>query len=394
MLKVFGLALIGVSLATGCSDSGETPRPSDPGPVHDKTQEAGDLPYDLNDVSFLYPLPPADALDALLPLSRAGERGPLLSAALYAKLDGSINLSHELSSFHVVGVRVDPCFPSTAPPVSSCIKEIRLVAQPILTDPATHTVTTRDVAIHLFYDLDDGEWSGLLSQLAALKKLAGNKTDHAPLEVHPVMLAEGLDGPYAQALHRLVLEGAGDRNLVRVATSVAIFDQSWDFRSFDRSGDSLTATPIPRIGTETTQHFANSAGTHNIGTMSPRPTPDDLSLLLDEPKLSSAPDADVATAARAAVASENPNLTNRVTTDCMTCHVATRARGLAETIRHVDTEHFDERFRDPRFDLRLDSPVATDIVSQRAFGYLDAKPAFNQRMIHETATVAAALSTK
>ena len=73
-------------------------------------------------------------------------------------------------------------------------------AQPLTTDPTTQGVITQDAAIHLFYDLDEATWADVLARLAALKAIAGSSTSGAPLGVHPTMQAQGLTGPYAQAL--------------------------------------------------------------------------------------------------------------------------------------------------------------------------------------------------
>jgi hypothetical protein len=390
-----GLGDSGVPDATGAdanidADAGATSDGAPPGPTR----------FALNDVSFLYPLPAPDHVDDLLALSRTGAHGPLLAASTYAAFSAVEPpfTAVAFDRFRVVTVRVDPCLPLAAPPVDAgaCAREIRLVAQPVIVDATGQALMTSDVAIHLFYDLDDATWADLLSGLAALKGMAGAATDGVPLGVHPMMAAQGLTGAYAQALDQLVLGHAGDANLVRMAFAIAEFDEDWQFGSLDRSGDTWAPTAIPLLNGATGQQFSNTqspGGMPNVGSVSPAPTADDLSLLLDDTALAAAPIDQVTAVAREALSVENPDLTNRVTTDCITCHVASRARGNAESARALDTTIFPERYFNASFDLARTSQAGNARESQRGFGYFGAETAFTQRTINESAVVAAALSS-
>ena len=72
---------------------------------------------DLNDVSFLYPLPTWDARDDLLSLSAAGDQGVLLSRTVFETVVPKVvNENHMApadlyAAMRVVGGRVDPLLP-------------------------------------------------------------------------------------------------------------------------------------------------------------------------------------------------------------------------------------------------------------------------------------------
>jgi len=360
------------------------------------SDSAGGTAYDLDDVSFLYPLPATGQENDLIALTATGARGALLPASVFAALgQAQPDMSnYALDTYRVVGVRVDPCLPSTPPPSTACAKEIRLSAQPLTTDPTTQGVTTEDAAIHLFYDLDDATWADVLARLAALKAIAGSSTSGVPLGVHPTMQAQGLTGAYAQALAALVLADAGDTNLVRVAYMVAPFDQDWFMGTFERSGSSLSPDAIPRLDGGITMQLSNTTGgtNDNVASLQPPPSPFDLQILLDYTQLPTADIGTVTTEAHAALSAENPSLSNRVTIDCATCHVATRALDAAQSMRGLDASDFPERFSDPSFNLTRTPGAADALQAQRGFGYFGAQTAFSQRTINESAVVAKALS--
>jgi hypothetical protein len=243
------MIVLGAASALACTSQGS-------GDVQDAGQPTIAAHVDLNDVSFLYPLPSWEARDDLLRLSSAGDQGALLTRSTY---DGPPALAVFTPSgpsnadvyedSRVVGVRVDPCFAAGESAASGCKKQIRLIVQPILPNPdaSATTLTTGDAALHLLYDLDDAQWAGLVRGLADLQALAGDGTRGKPLGVHPVIEAEGLRGPYATALNALVLRYAGEATLARIARMVLNkVDIVWTFDVFDRDGAGLELRAIPR----------------------------------------------------------------------------------------------------------------------------------------------------
>jgi hypothetical protein len=354
---------------------------------------AGDGGLDLNDVSFLLPLPPR-GFDSQLPALRDG----LLPHALYAQLpllvEGADPAALE-ESLRVVSVRVDPCFPGAT--AGTCLKQVRLVAQPVHAggEDAGFVTTTDDATVHLFYSLDDAAFTQVRAQLGTLKGLAGGATDHVPLGVHPVMQREGLDGPYARAVKALVAAHCTSATLTRVAfMQVAAFGSLWRFGAFNVDGGALVADVVPRLGTHTTQ------GVQDFGTPAFRSTQllptvsgDDLDVLLSESQLRLTDERTLTRGLTSALQIEHPQRSSPRTIDCASCHVASRARTNAERRRMVDTSSWADAFTaSARFDLRRTDGAGDDPRALRSFGYFGPVSALSQRTINESAAVAAALS--
>jgi hypothetical protein len=171
------------------------------------TGRAGRL--DLNDVSFLFPVPGASG--GLLTLADHGSRGALLPPSLGALLPNPLATfpAASLADVRIVSARVDLCFKLDS--AGACRPQLRLVGQPQLNGNFV------DATVHLFYELTEVELSAVVLRLRTLKQSAGIATDCRPLGVHPVMSAQGLSGAYATDLKTLLLDYCGDSNLSRVA---------------------------------------------------------------------------------------------------------------------------------------------------------------------------------
>lgn len=355
---------------------------------------------DLNDVSFLYPLPAWNLRDQLLGLASAGAHGPLLSRSRFASLPELVSsgsgMAVSYESVRIVAARIDPCFPGEQP--GGCVRQLRLVAQPI---GPNAPLTTLDATVHLLYDLDAAAWDSLVSGVRALGAMAGDATKRKPLGVHPVMTAQGLTGPYAKALDALILSHAGDDNLSKVAVMTLLkIDVVWSFRQFTPLGAQLAPLAIPRLsgaGEQTASVlFLESAGVdaRRKVTFDPMPELGSITTLMSTEAIAAASASTLSTALQSAFAIERPSAeANPRTLDCGTCHLITPARRHAERQRSIDTTGWAERFRDDRFDMRRVDDVGDDPRSLRAFGYFGTKAAVSQRVINESAAVAAKLST-
>jgi hypothetical protein len=356
---------------------------------------------DLNDVSFLLPLPPAGHEARLLSLADGASHGVLLPKPLYDALplvvDGA-DVTTLYSTIRVISVRVDPCFPGSTPPAPpSCVKQVRLVAQPVFQggDDAGFRTTTEDATLHLFYDLTQADFDDVHRALWRLKDSVGTATDHQPLDVHPVMQREGVDGPYFSSVRSLVLDHCGAQNLVRVAyMSVAQRGANWRFGAFDVVDGALVAAAIPRIDgaiVQGVQEFGNTE--FRSGQLLPSVSGDDLDVLLSESEMRLTDTRTLNQALTSALQIEHPARSSPKTIDCASCHVASRARHNAERQRQVDTSSWPDAFTaDPRFDLRRVDAVGDDPKALRSFGYLGPRSALSQRTINESAVIATALS--
>ncbi|MDX2012249.1 MAG: hypothetical protein SFW67_18785 [Myxococcaceae bacterium] len=349
---------------------------------------------DLNDVSFLLPLPAPHRLDSLLGLAAGGDLGPLLPRPLYERLPRLVEGQDAGALFdelRVVSVRVDPCFPGSAPPSPpSCVKQVRLVAQPVIVDQGV--VTTRDATVHLFYSLESARFDGVLRGLFELDELAGTLTN-GPLDVHPVLRRQGLDGLYGAKLRTLVLEACGSATLSRVAVmSVDAQGAAWQFTAFDVREGGLVDDLIPRLPmlkVQAFQEFGNES--FRNGALVPAAPSDALDLLLSEREMRLLDRRSLDKALTSALRIEHPERSSPKTVDCASCHVASRARRNAEAFHRVDTTGHVDRFEADGFDLSRVDEAKDDPRALRAFGYFGRASAFSQRTINESAQVAMAL---
>lgn len=369
----------------------------------------GTAKYDLNDVSFLYPLPAAADKDLLLGMTAQGTRGELFPKSLYAQVPELLpgqDRAKVYDALKVVSARVDPCFPLSSPPAAPvCQRQIRLVAQPVLQGsadagvPATQLLT-EDASVHLFFEMSDAQWNNVKAAVAELRALAGEQTKGQPLDIHPVMKAQGLNGVYAKKLNALLLAECGQQNLVKVAfmalNSFGFFDQGrWTFGIFNRPGGvgPLVEDTIPRTGGKTVQGFTQDGSeTSPAGDFIPTPAGDQLTTLIEAFELAAADELTLQRALKAALKMENPAHESPRTIDCASCHVATRSRSHAEEKRGVSTVGWAERFEDGRFDLRRVDGAKNRPDALRAFGYFRTLSALSQRTINESAVIAIELS--
>jgi len=356
--------------------------------------------FDLNDVSVLYPLPEWAARDTLLAPNETGAQGALIPRASYDAAAPDLALGFPFTptdtyaSLRVVGVRVDPCFPADASEAPACLRQIRLVLQPVIQDEAG-ALTTIDAAVHALYVLDDALWEDLLLDLGALRELTGGGTQGQPLQVHPVLSAEGLTGPYASALRTLILKAAGEATLSELAFMVLTkVDTTWGFSKLKRLGTTFEPVVVPLLDVQeqtTSMNLLDPAAVPPPRSfiISPAPTGSLIHLLAD----TSTDQSLVESAVREALLIDNPTSPkNPQTMDCVSCHLATRNRSYIEQVRQIDTSTWQERFTADDYDLRRTDEVGDDPRSLRSFGYFQRRSSIGERVIHESALVARALS--
>lgn len=343
----------------------------------------GPVQLELNDVSVLLPLPAPSRTDALLGLADHGAQGELLPRALYDQL-GELHLGQPSTAalhdaFRVVGVRADPCFPREG---DGCDPQLRLVLQPVVSG------STLDAALHLFYTLDAAEFSRVVDGLAEVQALGDGATRGRPLEVHPAIRAQGLDGPAGRRLRAVVLEACGAKTLTRLAfTQLSQVGKTWNFGAATVSGSSLVFETVPRVNEVVQVIDVKPDGAMQLV---PAPTPYLLPPLLGATLGTDAAAVDAAIGE--ALDLEHPHRSSPRTADCGSCHVAGR-RLRAHHAAATDTRFDAQRYAKAGFDLSRADAAGDGTSVVRAFGYLGAKSAILPRTIHESAEVAAALST-
>lgn len=355
--------------------------------------------WDLNDVSYLMPLPNKVGEDSLLKLESPARGGALLPLSFVNQIPVlAIDRSREEvnTTLRVVGVRIDPCFPLPTP--QSCQRQIRLVWQPIELSRRDE-IQSVDAALHSFYVLQDWEFDGLLKELAAWKKKHSVNTTYLPLQVHPAWKQQGDAAPAFAEFNKIILKYAGAENFTRVTAMVLRGNADmWAFAGFEPAeGGKLQMLSVPRLGDRKAQSFINLAVPQDHfagGGIAPSPKgPDTFSNLagesirLDEPGTEELIRKEV----RAAFRVENPKNFNPENMDCVSCHVAQPAIQWVLNKRpelKVDQLWSHEIYANAKYNLGNMSPEVWNTHQIRAFGYFGRNVAISQRTINESAEVA------
>lgn len=341
----------------------------------------------LTDASILFPFPASPAeLGAMIKASDAGVGGPLLPLAMFEQLpDISFFLTSKPehhAALRVVGARLDPCF--RIQPANPCRRQVRLVMQPFVDEG---TITSVDAAVHLFYDLDDAAFTGLLGDVTR----AQSATDaEGPLRVHPAIDRDRITGTAGQAIRNAILARAGESRLTRI-TFMQLGGQAnvWIFGGFEVAGGTLTSISIVGSGT-ITQQFDNNAIPDPLdfhGQVSPVLPPDDLSAFYESDDARQLTDDELWPSYESALRVQHPSHHTSESVSCVSCHTADTSIAWADRNTELGARPSALRFTST-FDLTPPSTIHADrSQTVRAFGYQDATPAVSTRTIAETTVV-------
>jgi hypothetical protein len=355
------------------------------------------LRWNLNDVSYLMPSPQdtKQADSTLLRPDSAGLKGPLISSHTLERIisQSKMRLFKGIHFFYGVSVRIDPCFHMDLGSLK-CQAQVRMVWQPWA---GTKLV---DTAIHSFYNLTDKQFAQLAQELLMLKLSHGVPTDWLPLQIHPAIQAQGLNGPFMTGLKNILLNYCGEQNLARVATmgfsEIGVPNVApqgkWTFSAFDYANGRFARISIPRI-----QQMAQSLDniTLNDYHLSPAqsgPLPsgaDTLTSLITDSKSIKAPDA--LAAGIAAYRIQNPKFLNSNTLDCVSCHVSQQA-GLWITAnfpsQDISSPFKQYVYRSTTSNLQNTSDQSLSTNKFIMFGrFPDGTHVISQRTINESAEV-------
>ena len=246
-------------------------------------------------------------------------------------------------------------------------------------------------------------------------------TRGAPLEPHPALVKEGLQGLFALQLRSLLSKYAVWSKLNRTASAVPTGGGSddgrpqtvWDFLMAETdSKGTLSQVELPNIlhgiGDEGAwfetvgnsapigEGFAplknaNTGGPHTTSDLAPEV---ENILALFKHELGQVESIELY---RSALRIQQPSIHVPGTTDCVSCHSSTSAREtLAKTISIEARNRIDNEilglWADSRFDLRNLSPRISDTRVVRALGYTVSEPAISWRVIYESAIAAEKMS--
>jgi hypothetical protein len=320
------------------------------------------------------------------------------------------------SDLHVVGVRIDPCFPGDG---SACRNQIRFVLQRVEEDG--DLVRVEDAAIHVFYEVARASFEVLAQALLEQKRAPGAVSTGGALRVHPALEAATLDSSYAASLERLLVGTAVQGTLTRV-TFIARDGgggkaNAWTFGGFDVDAKgALQAMDIPTARAVDGEPPPDSSPSEVLtingvvksvvidsgnASLDPGPTADDgraLARIFRPAGLSK----EVLNAAYgAAVGLEDPTRHTAENTDCVSCHLATPSRAWLDVNAAGGlAQPPPEGFRLPGFDLENSAKTTmSQTNAMRAFSYLESatgnpEPEISQRTINESASVADYINQK
>jgi len=373
---------------------------------------AGEPPLDVNDVSFLFPLPSAgQPATLLLGLGAQGNGGVLLTQAHFTQAVGGsqpLAVATTYDDWRVVSFRFDTCGLDVAG--GPCVVQLRLEVQPVFAS-ANAAASASDEALHLIYDVDPASIAAVEQGLRALKAASPAPTTGSPLGVHPGLLAQGLGGSYATAVEAFVLQVVGEPSLVRVASllTTAHDPGAWFFAASTVDGG--VYSPLTIAGTSASAIAllvgpAADAGPPSaspppaVGTLDPVPAgTDDVELLLSASAVLGASSADYQAACDAALRLENAAFHDAFDVDCASCHMASRQLAFASRLRPFTSAGDPNAFAPPAGVTSTvavsevpDPPAAPPGYFTKGFGYQAGAPSFIARTVYESADIAARLN--
>lgn len=356
--------------------------------------------WDLNDVSYLMPLPVRIGENKLLSLDMPGKGGALLPSKFLGTLPplSPVHTEEEIkNTLRVIAVRIDPCFPLPTP--QSCQKQMRLVWQPI--EPGRRDQPqTVDAALHSFYVLTDAEFDTLLQDIGEWKNKYQVKTQGLPLQIHPAWAREKDQSAALSDFNQIVRKYAGAANLSRVTAMVVRgAGDMWAFQGFSVKNGKLELLKIPRLdrSAQAFINFAVPSDHFERGQISPEPnSPDSVNQVIrDSQRFQSGMEDILRKDLAGSLRIENPTVYNPENMDCVSCHVAQAARewiGRNRADIGIDNIWNANAYMNARYNLKNTSPILANTQVIRAFGYFGPDMAISQRIINESAEVADAVN--
>ncbi|MDX2015235.1 MAG: hypothetical protein SFW67_33890 [Myxococcaceae bacterium] len=332
-------------------------------------------PLGLNDVTYLLPLPGADA-GVALPRGDA-----LVPRALFDRLTTQPgDVLAELPRFVVVAARFELCDrPRPGPCSNEADGVLRLVLQPV--SPLTGA---EDVALHAFYPVPRAEVYETVDELRALGRLQ----DLAQGSMLQVNRAFGSNPEFTarlsaflgrtarlERLFRLTLFGQLTRNAALI----------WVFRGLERRGDGFVRLEIPDVR-ELDQVTRLFSATEVLNTPQ-ADAPAGFRLLMAAREFMTAPAAEQRQALDVLEAIDNPTLHTSETVQCVSCHIATTVRADRARVANVDLTTLPNHFSSNRFDLTPLGDEGLRFRTLRALGWFGTSPLVSARVVNESAAV-------
>lgn len=345
--------------------------------------------WDINDVSYLYPLPTSMNDSAFI---KASDSIPYTwfskdladSAGYPYSVDSTRLSSTNLSVFtnlakesfdrtRLLALRIDPCFQDLF--TDPCRIQVRAVWQPM--DKNMNSV---DATIHTFYDLSSEEFMELTKSLKEIKAKYKISTTGLPLQVHPGFKQKGFTQDFSDLIKNFLKQDHITRIAFMKLNAVGL---QWRFQGFNVHNGKLSSMEIP-VRTGFTQTFSVHRGTLTYGSV--MFTDEERARLTNGEHLYK-----VFLDYSARI--ENPKLNIPGTTDCLSCHASdglkgTAAQGLGVQVPMAGSEI---TFMG-KYNLLNTTGSREDFRHFRGFGYVDKKASISDRVIIESAMVAESMN--
>lgn len=222
--------------------------------------------FDVNDVTILFPLNEFNKTQAYPNITFKD----ILSADSFKNIDRKAKALSKMESrypyerWRIIGLRYDPCFPKSAKTTTTCLEQIRLIAQPY------RGGGFEDVAMHLLFQINESPKilnSDAISKLRYIKYLSSTETQGTPLMPHPGLAQEiqdhgGTPGPIGDAIIGLVKQFATEKNLKEVTFTDADFNNNgpWFFMGGSIRHGNWNVKPIPGLQKKAKLQTTDDAG--------------------------------------------------------------------------------------------------------------------------------------
>ena len=288
----------------------------------------------------------------------------------------------QFESLRLVAFRIDPCFKDRFE--ESCRKQVRAVWQPIAV--GERGPSAQDAAVHTFYDLPAVDFRKLLEDLKALKQKYSIRTKGLPLQVHPGFVSAGFQAEVYQRF-KLAMKNEWASRIAFMQLKSDEF--SWTFLSFNIQKGQFTPVSIPNAK-EPVQAFLTSSPVQGIVDDETIPA-----LHLDHETRSKMNDQEASRFTLSKLLEvENPKKNLPGTVDCLSCHVAVGTIGRHANLLGLKSFPTVARQLElrRRYPLTNTSEARADFSHFRAVGYVFEKTAISDRVINESALVADSLN--
>ncbi len=374
--RAYALAILSVSFLTSCSAPVQPEQPPQPQPS--TPAAAGTAPLDVNDISFLWPVPKTKAdADALISLADEASDGPIVPSAIFKALietaktvavDGTA-ISFPAGPFDdpktwkVAGIRVNPTALGSNPKALALaeVPGIPLIVQPVTV--SGDVALPHDITAHVVFNYiqpgtppqqaapNKAAFGAIVQDLRALKKSLALSAPPggAPLQVHPGFSPDPkpLTGKLRELLKKRLASSQLDRRQTAAISFMGIPGgfEPWIFFKVevDSATGALTRKPVSGVfdpARPESQMISFKPDTNGKVIPAPQPpkTVTDVNTARLFPTLEAAkfddllfPDATDAVLQHfklrdTADIVANPQMTTTLTTDCVSCHTESTRR--------------------------------------------------------------------